>query len=79
MSDGKLAVNFFEIGLVLALVSMVLGPLEVTEWAIASAVVACFVALAGIYLAFNSWDEPDEIPETEKAEQLPEQPGEHTT
>ncbi len=60
MTDGKLAVNFFEFGLVLALVSMVLGPFGITEWAIAAAVVACFVALGGMYLAFSSWYEPDE-------------------
>ena len=36
MSDGKLAVSFFEIGMVLTLVSMVLGPFEVTSWAIAA-------------------------------------------
>lgn len=76
MSDGKMALNFFEIGLVLALVSMVLGPFGVTDWAIAAAVVACFIALAGMYLAFSSWDEPDEPPAQEpqppvQAEQTP--------
>lgn len=60
MSDGRLAVTFFEIGLVLTLVSMVLGPFDITSWAIAAATVACFVALAGMYLAFSSWNEPDE-------------------
>lgn len=60
MSDGKLAMIFFECGLILTLVSMVLGPFEITSWAIATAAVACFVALAGMYLAFSSWKEPDE-------------------
>ncbi len=60
MSDGKLAVFFFEAGIVLTLISMVLGPFEITGWALATASVACFVALAGMYLAFSSWDEPDE-------------------
>lgn len=60
MSDGKLAASFFEIGMVLTLVSMVLGPFEITSWAIAAAAVACFVALVGMYLAFSSWNEPDE-------------------
>lgn len=77
MSDGRMALNFFEIGLVLALVSMVLGPFGVTDWSIAAAVVACFIALAGMYLAFSSWDEPDELPPQEsqppvQAEQIPE-------
>lgn len=80
MSDGRMALNFFEIGLVLALVSMVLGPFGVTDWAIAAAVVACFIALAGMYLAFSSWDEPDELSPQEpeppvQAEQAP--PGEN--
>ncbi len=60
MSDGRMALNFFEVGLVLTLVSMVLGPFEITEWAIAAALVACFVALGGMYLAFSSWNEPDD-------------------
>ena len=63
MSDGKLATCFFDIGLVLALISMVLGPFEITQWALAAAVCACFVALAGISFAFTSWDEPDPEPE----------------
>lgn len=62
MSDGKLAVCFFEVGLVLALISMVLGPFQITRWALASAVCACFLALAGISFAFTSWNEPDDGP-----------------
>jgi Protein of unknown function (DUF1469). len=64
MTDGKMAVSFFGIGLVLTLVSMVLGPFEITEWAIAAAIVACVLALAGMYLAFWSWNEPDEPEQT---------------
>jgi hypothetical protein len=60
MSDGRLALIFFEIGLVLTLISMVLGPFGITEWAIAAAAVACITAIGGMYLAFSSWDEPDE-------------------
>jgi len=73
MSDGKLAISFFEIGMVLTLVSMVLGPFEITSWAIAAAAVACFVALAGMYLAFSSWNEPDE-PEIPAAVEKPQDP-----
>ena len=68
MSDGKLAACFFNIGLVLALISMVLGPFEITQWSLASAVCACFVALAGISFAFSSWDEPDAKPAKKSAE-----------
>ncbi|MBW7571601.1 hypothetical protein [Caproiciproducens faecalis] len=60
MSDGKLAVLFFEAGIALTLISMVLGPFDITGWALAAASVACFVAIAGMYLAFSSWNEPDE-------------------
>ena len=63
MTDGRLATIFFEVGMVLTLISMVLGPFDITEWAIATAVIACFTALGGMYLAFSSWDEPDETNE----------------
>ncbi|QEY34679.1 hypothetical protein FL966_06205 [Caproiciproducens galactitolivorans] len=58
MSDGKLAVLFFEVGMVLTLISMVLGPFEITGWALATAAVACVVAFSGMFLAFESWKEP---------------------
>lgn len=67
MTDGKMAVLFFEIGLALTLASMVLGPFEITEWAISAAVVACCLALAGMYLAFWSWKEPEETSEEPSA------------
>lgn len=79
MTDGKMAVNFFEVGLVLTLASMVLGPFEITEWAIAAAIVACFIAIGGMYLAFSSWNEPDDPgPEVTDMEQKTEQPENHT-
>lgn len=74
MSDGKMAVAFFEAGMVLTLISMVLGPFDISEWAIAAAVVACFVALGGIYLAFCSWDEPEGPQKGQDAEQPGELP-----
>lgn len=66
MSDGKMAVIFFEIGLVLTLVSCVLGPFGITGWAIACAVTACFLACAGLFLAVSSWKEPDNLPPEEE-------------
>ena len=59
MSDGKMSMLFFEIGLVLTLVSCVLGPCGIQDWSIACAVVAGFLALGGIYLAFGSWTEEE--------------------
>ncbi|MBS6861006.1 MAG: hypothetical protein DBX51_06355 [Clostridiales bacterium] len=66
MSDGKMAIIFFEIGLVLTLVSCVLGPFGITGWAIACAVTACFLACAGLFLAMSSWKEPDDPPAEEE-------------
>ena len=65
MSGGKMAVIFFEIGLVLTLVSCVLGPFGISGWAIACAVTACFLACAGLFLAVSSWKETDDPPEEE--------------
>ena len=61
MSDGKMSMLFFEIGLVLTLISCVLGPCGIQDWSIACAVVAGFLSLGGIYLAFGSWDEEEEL------------------
>ena len=52
MTDGKLAVIFFEAGIVLTLISMVLGPFEITDPALAAASIACVCALAGMVMAF---------------------------
>ena len=66
MSDSKMAVIFFEIGLVLTLVSCVLGPFGITGWAIACAVTACFLACIGLFLAVAGWKEPDDPPAEEE-------------
>lgn len=60
MTDSKLAFVFFEIGTALAVISMILGPFNIKSWSIACAIIASFMALAGIYLAVNGWNEPDE-------------------
>ncbi len=59
MSDEKLANLFFVIGFALMLASMVLGPFEITRWALTTAVLACFLALASIALAFQGWGDTD--------------------
>lgn len=58
-TDEKIAKFFFGFGLLLALGAMVLGPLDITSWSIACGVTASFVALAGMYFAVQSWNEPD--------------------
>lgn len=59
MSDSGIARSFFEIGIVLALASMIFGPFEITDWSIACGATACFLAVAGIYFAFEGWKEHD--------------------
>lgn len=71
MSDSGIARSFFEIGIVLALASMIFGPFEITDWSIACGATACFLAVAGIYFAFEGWKEPDAPPQAE--EELPQQ------
>ncbi|MDU7337488.1 MAG: hypothetical protein E7L17_05160 [Clostridium sp.] len=60
-TDEKIAKFFFAFGLLLALGSMVLGPLDIRSWSIACGVTASFVALAGMFFALQSWNEPDEV------------------
>lgn len=60
-TDEKIAKFFFAFGLLLALGAMVLGPLEIRSWSIACGVTASFVALAGMFFALQSWNEPDEV------------------
>jgi hypothetical protein len=61
-TDEKIAKFFFGFGLLLALGAMVLGPLDINSWSIACGVTASFVALAGMYFALQSWNEPDKAP-----------------
>ena len=60
MTDGKLAMILFDIGFVFALAAMVLGPFEITNWALTAGVVACFFAIASLILGFQYWSELDE-------------------
>lgn len=57
MSNERLAMLFFDIGLVLAMISMVIGPFGITNWALTTGVVACFFGIASLCLSFLSWDE----------------------
>ena len=67
MSDGKLAMLFFDIGFVFTLAAMVLGPFEIANWALTAGVVACFFAIASLVLAFQYWSELEEEDRREKA------------
>lgn len=62
MTDSKIAKIFFEIGIALTLVSMVIGPFDITDWSVACGATAGFLALAGMYFAFQSWNEDDDEP-----------------
>ncbi len=73
LTDGKLAVIFFEAGIVLTLISMVLGPFEITDPALAAASIACVCALAGMVMAFESWKEPEITQNSNETEEEKEQ------
>ncbi|WP_283608779.1 hypothetical protein [Faecalispora anaeroviscerum] len=60
-SDEKIAKFFFGFGLLLAVGAMILGPLDIRSWSIACGVTASFVALAGMFFALQSWNEPDDV------------------
>lgn len=74
MSNEKLAMLFFDIGLVLALIAMVLGPFEITSWALTCGVVACFFAVASLCLGFLSWDDEENGPKEEESPEKPQDP-----
>lgn len=57
MSDEKLALVLFDIGFVLTLVSMVIGPFGIENWAVTTASIACCLALGVIVIAFQGWDD----------------------
>lgn len=69
MNDEKLAVILFDVGFVLALVSMVIGPFGIENWAITLAGIACCLALGAMVIGFEGWDAPPEQqPEEEPVE-----------
>ncbi|WP_195984600.1 hypothetical protein [Clostridium sp. D33t1_170424_F3] len=83
MTDHKLSFIFYEVGTILCLVAMVLGPAGIENWSVAASIVAVFLACTGIYLAFSSWTdsprgrptpEPEETDGLEYAEQKEESP-----
>lgn len=74
MSDEKLALVLFDIGFVLMLVSMVIGPFGITNWALTTAVIACCLALGAIAIAFQGWDVPETPPQEIPVEEKKDQP-----
>ena len=67
MSDAVVANVLFGVGFVLMILSMVLGPFEITRWAVLSACLACCFALGAAAIAFPTWEEPKgERPDAEK-------------
>jgi hypothetical protein len=73
MSNERLAMLFFDIGLVLAMIAMMIGPFEITSWALTAGVVSCAFAIASVCLGFLSWDEW-ENPEPPAQDKKPENP-----
>jgi len=70
-TDEKIAKFFLGFGLLLALGAMILGPLDIRSWSIACGVTASFVALAGMFFALQSWNEPDDAPRERMPEMAP--------
>lgn len=60
MNDGKLSGILFDTGFVAALAAMVLGPLEIDNWALTAGIIACCFALASIALGLQYWNELDQ-------------------
>lgn len=77
-TDEKIAKFFFGFGLLLALGAMVLGPLDINSWSIACGVTASFVALAGMFFALQSWNEPDDVPKEPASVTVPPVPEEQS-
>jgi hypothetical protein len=59
MNDGTLSGILFDVGLVAALTAMILGSLEIDNWAITAGVIACCFALASIALGLQYWNEQE--------------------
>ena len=57
MSNERLSMLFFDVGLVIAMISMVIGPFGITNWAMTTGLIACFLGIASLCLSFLSWDE----------------------
>jgi hypothetical protein len=70
MNDGALSSILFDIGFVAAFAAMILGPLEIDNWAITAGVIACCFALASIALGLQYGDEPEDGGNPPEAEDL---------
>ncbi len=60
MSSHKFSLILIGLALVLTLISMVIGPFGIVNWALTTAVVACFFALASLAVSMQAWEEQDE-------------------
>lgn len=60
MSSHRFSLILIFLALGLTLISMVIGPFGIVNWALTTAVVACFFALASVIVSMQSWEEQDE-------------------
>ncbi len=68
MTYRWVATFLFAAGALLALGAMILGPFGYEGPSVAAGGGACVLAVLGLYPAFASWDEPEDLPEKEEAQ-----------
>ena len=59
MSSHKFSMILIGLALGLTLVSMVIGPFDIINWALTTAVLACFFALASLAVSMQNWEDQD--------------------
>ena len=59
MSSHTFSMILIVLALGLTLISMVIGPFGIVNWALTTAVAACFFALASLAVSMQSWEEQD--------------------
>lgn len=59
MNSHKFSMILIGLALGLTLVSMVIGPFDIVNWALTTAVLACFFALASLAVSMQNWEDQD--------------------
>lgn len=79
MSSHKFSMILIGLALGLTLVSMAIGPFDIVNWALTTAVLACFFALASFAVSMQDWEDRDaedhRLEEEQKRSRRPRSPG----